>query len=138
MKSKLVHAIVLVSVFMLGQMSARWRDGAAHAQANPAGEKAAYLIAATSPVQAPAERMAKYREVAGPLAREAGVKMLGTAAPGSTLHVLEGKWPYEGRVAIEKYRSMKALLDFWNSAEYQQARKFRSEANFIVALEAVD
>jgi hypothetical protein len=33
---------------------------------------------------------------------------------------------------------MKAMLDFWNSPEDQKARKFRTEANFIIAVEAVD
>ena len=54
------------------------------------------------------------------------------------MQVLEGKWPYQGRVAVERFRSMKALLDFWNSPEYQKAKKFRSEANFIIAVEAVE
>jgi uncharacterized protein (DUF1330 family) len=101
--------------------------------------KAAYLIAATSPVQAPAENVAKYREAAVPLARQAGMEVLGAGMAGSTLQVLEGKWPYQGRVVVERYSSMKALLDFWNSAEYQQLRKLRTtEANFIIAVEAVE
>jgi uncharacterized protein (DUF1330 family) len=135
---KLVYSMSLVAVFALGHVSARWHDGVAHAQTNPPVEKAAYLVAASNPVPAPAESMAKYREAAGPLARQAGVKLLGAGAAGSTLQVLEGKWPYQGRVAVERFRSMKALLDFWNSPEYQKARKFRSDANFIIAVEAVE
>ena len=137
MTNRLVYSMTLVAVFAFGHVSARWNDGVAHAQAT-SGEKAAYLIAAVNPVRAPAERIAKYREVAGPLARQAGVKMLGAGVPGSTLHVLEGTWPYKGRVAIKQFRSMKALLDFWNSAEYQQAKTFRTEADFIVAFEAAE
>jgi len=138
MKNRLMYSMSLVAVFALGHVSARWHDGVAYAQASPAGEKAAYLIAASNPVPAPPERMAKYREAAGPLARQAGVKLLGAGAAGSTLQVLEGEWPYQGRVAVERFRSMKALLDFWNSPEYQKAKKFRTEANFIVAVEAVE
>ena len=36
------------------------------------------------------------------------------------------------------FSSMKALLDFWNSAEYQKVKKFRTEANFIIAVEAAE
>ena len=56
--------------------------------------------------------------------------------PGQRLQVLEGKFPYQGRVAVERFRSMKALVDFWNSPAYQEAKKFRNEANFIIAVEA--
>ena len=136
MRIRLSYAISLVAVFALGHVSARWPFGMAHAQTNPSGEKAAYLIAATNPVPAPPDRMAKYREAAGPLARQAGMQLLGAGEPGSTLQVLEGKWPYQGRVAVEKFRSMKALLDFWNSQAYQEARKFRTDANVIIAVEA--
>jgi uncharacterized protein (DUF1330 family) len=138
MNNRLLYAMSLVAVFALGQVSARWHDGVAHAQTNPPGEKVAYLIAASNPVQASPERMAKYREAAVPLARQAGMQLLGTGESGRTLQVMEGKWPYQGRVAVEKFRSMKALLDFWNSAAYQEAKKFRTEANFIIAVEAVE
>jgi uncharacterized protein (DUF1330 family) len=136
MKSNVVKSLVLVAVFGLGHVSARWGDRVAHAQSGSGAEKAAYLIASTSPVQTPPERVAKYREVAGPLARKAGVQIVAAGAPGSTLQVLEGEWPYQGRVIIERYSSMKALMEFWNSREYQDARKLRHQANFIVAFEA--
>jgi|SRR6516164_10762101 uncharacterized protein (DUF1330 family) len=136
MNKKLVYAMSLVVVFALGHFSARWSDAVVQAQGASSGEKAAYLIAATSPVQAPADRMAKYREAAVPLAQGAGLQVLGGGEPGKTLKVLEGKWPYQGRVALERFRSMKALLDFWNSPAYQEARKFRTEADFIIAVEA--
>jgi uncharacterized protein (DUF1330 family) len=137
MKNKLVYVMSLVAVFALGHFSAHWKGGVALAQENGKGEKAAYLIAATSPVSAPADRMAKYSEAAGPLARQAGMQLLGAGQVGSgTLQVLEGKFPYQGRVAVERFRSMKALVDFWNSPAYQEAKKFRNEANFIIAVEA--
>lgn len=136
MNMKLLYAMSLVAVFALGRVSASWSVDVVHAQANPSGEKAAYLIAASSPVQASPERMAKYREVALPLAQRAGLQILAGGEPGKTLQVLEGKWPYDGRVGIERFRSMKALLEFWNSPAYQEARKLRTEAHFIIAVEA--
>jgi uncharacterized protein (DUF1330 family) len=138
MNKKLLYSMSLIFVFVLGQLSARWQAGVAHAQSNGGGEKAAYLIAATNPVAAPADRMKLYREKAGPLAQGAGMKLLGSGEPGKTLQVLEGKWPYQGRVAVERFRSMKALVDFWNSPGYQEAKKLRTEANFIIAVEAVE
>src|SRR6516165_9887557 len=109
MKNRLIFAMSLVSMFALGHFSASWTGSVALAQSNPPAEKAAYLIAASSTVQASPERMAKYREAALPLARGAGLQILGGGEPGKTLQVLEGKWPYQGRVGLEKFRSMKAL-----------------------------
>ena len=137
MKTGLMYAVGLVAAFALGQASAGWQGDGAHAQTSSA-VKAAYLIAASSPVQAPPENVAEYRDVAVPLARQAGMEVLGAGIAGSTLQVLEGKWPYEGQVVVERYNSMEALLDFWNSAEYQQLRQLRTEANFIIAVEAVE
>ncbi len=39
---------------------------------------------------------------------------------------------------VEKFSSMDALLSFWNSPEYQAAKRLREgliEANFIIAVE---
>jgi hypothetical protein len=33
---------------------------------------------------------------------------------------------------------MKALLDFWKSPGYQEAKKLRNEVNFIIAVEGVE
>jgi len=135
MKKSLLYALTLAGVFALGHLSARWSGTVAHAQDKP--EKAAYLIAATSPTPAPPEKMAKYSEAAGPLARQAGMQLLAGGVPGQrTFEVLEGTFPYQGRVAVEKFRSMKALHDFWHSEAYHTAKKNRTEANFIIAIEA--
>jgi uncharacterized protein (DUF1330 family) len=135
MKKNLLYALSLVGVFALGHLSARSAGTVAHAQGKPA--KPAYLIAATSPMPGSPEKMAKYREAAGPLAREAGMQLLAGGVPGQpTFELLEGTFPYQGRVAVEKFRSMKALHDFWHSEAYQTARKNRTEANFIIAIEA--
>jgi len=96
--------------------------------------KAAYLIASSRPIHP--EKMAPYRQAAGPLATKAGLEILASGDP--TLHVLEGAWPHSGGLTIERYRSMDELLAFWNSPGYQEAKKLREgnvEMHFIVALE---
>ena len=47
---------------------------------------------------------------------------------------------YKGAVLLEKYDSMSALLSFWNSSGYQEAKKLREgvKTNFIIAMEATD
>ena len=137
MKKSLLFVLTLAGVFTLGHLSARWQGTVAHAQGKP--EKAAYLIAATNPTPAPPEKMAKYSEAAGPLARQAGMQLLAGGVPGKpTFELLEGTFPYQGRVAVEKFRSMKALHDFWHSEAYQTAKKNRTEANFIIAVEGAE
>ena len=137
MKKSLLYALTLAGVFALGHLSARWQGTVAHAQGKP--EKAAYLIAATNPTPAAPEKMAKYREAAGPLASKAGVQVLGGGVPGQpTFELLEGTYPYQGRIAVEKFRSMKALHEFWHSDAYQAAKKNRTDANFIIAVEATE
>ena len=54
--------------------------------------------------------------------------------------MLEGEWPYEEGLVIEKFSSMAALKEFWYSEGYQDAKKLREGAlkmNFIVAVEGV-
>jgi uncharacterized protein (DUF1330 family) len=131
----LLYSTGLIAMFVLGHLSARVGVPVAHAQGG--GEKAAYLIASPSPAPNTPERAAAYGKAAGPLAKAAGMQMLATGE-GSAIHVLEGTFPYKGRLAVEKFRSMKALLDFWKSPAYQEAKKYRNEANFIIALEAVE
>lgn len=131
----LQYSTGLIAMFVLGHLSARIGAPVAHAQS--AGEKAAYLIASTSPTPNTPERGAAYSKAAGPLAKNAGMQLLG-AGEGGTIQVLEGTFPYKSRLVVEKFRSMKALLDFWKSPAYQEAKKFRNEANFIIAVEAVE
>ena len=66
------------------------------------------------------------------------MEVLAAGDSGSSVRVLEGDWPFEGRLIVEKFASMDALLSFWNSPEYQAAKKLREghiEANFIIAVE---
>ena len=134
MKKSMRLSLSFAAVFAFGYVVGQWADLSAQAQ----GEKAAYLIAAPSKNANPdPEKQKAYGAKAGPLARAAGMQLLARGQSGSTVQVLEGKWPYDGAVAVEKFRSMKALLDFWNSKDYQEAKKLRQEANFIIAVEAV-
>ena len=58
--------------------------------------------------------------------------------PDPTVTVLEGEWPYEEGITIEKFTSMAAVMEFWYSDAYQEAKKLRegaSKVNFIVAVE---
>lgn len=77
---------------------------------------------------------APYQQAAGPLARAAGLTM--TAGAQEPV-VLEGNWPFRN-VMLERYDSMEALQTFWNSDDYQAAKKMReglSTVNFIIAIE---
>lgn len=138
-RTRSIYALGLVAVFALGYAAAELGDTAAHASA-VAGEKAAYLIV-SSKVLDP-EPLVAYGEAAGPGAQEAGVEILARADVGDGLRILEGAWPYDdGGVTIERFTSMRALLDFWHSDEYQAAIKLREGAidiDFIVALEATE
>jgi uncharacterized protein (DUF1330 family) len=124
--------------FGLGYVSAHRADAVLSAQGTPA--KAAYLIASTKVLKP--EQVAEYGKAAGPLAKQAGLQVLARGEAGSTIKVLEGRWPFEsGGVAVERFRSMHDLLEFWNSPGYQSAKKLREGAmqvNFIVAVEAVE
>lgn len=59
-----------------------------------------------------------YQDIAIPLAEKAGMEFLAASEPV----VLGGDWPYEGLVVIERFRSMKAVKEYWHSEEYQKAR----------------
>ena len=83
--------------------------------------------------------LAAYGEAAGPLAQAAGIEVL-ARGDASTVHVMEGEWPFDGFVAVERFRSMDDFLSFWQSPGYQQAialREGKVELDFVVAVEGV-
>jgi uncharacterized protein (DUF1330 family) len=93
---------------------------------------AAYLV--VSGTVADPEALGKYREQAVPLAELAGLQILAR----SEVLLLEGGWPYQQTLTIERFDSMDALKAFWYSDGYQQAIKLREGnfvADFIVAVE---
>ena len=137
MPRSLTRAATLVSIFMLGFVAAHLPNF--NVGAEPPGEtavKPAYVIVIAK-VHHP-DKLGPYRETAVPLAEQAGMEILAAGNSGSSVRVLEGEWPYQGRVVVEKFDSMDALLSFWNSPGYQAAKKLREghvEVNFIIAVE---
>jgi len=100
-------------------------------------EPPAYLLAVGKRLKPP-EALAAYRQAAGPLAMKAGYQLLATQPDKASVQVLEGQWPYEGFVTLEKFTSMNDLLAFWHSDGYQSAKKLRADAikmDFIIAVE---
>ena len=135
MKSR-VMVIATVSMlvgFLMGEASAR-RATAQTASGGPqaSAPKPAYLIA--SGLWAERGRLMPYIQAALPLERKAGMEPL--ASGELAVHVLEGSW--KGELTLQRYRSLEDLLAFWNSPEYQEAKKLREglvDLNFIVAIE---
>ena len=127
-----VLSAVVVAVAFAGGFGFAQATSAEQASAPPA-----YLIVSSRVLDADA--MGPYREAAGPLARTAGLEIV-AGRPDPTVTVLEGEWPYDEGIVIEKFRSMDALKDFWYSDGYQHAKTLREGAlkvNFIVAVEGV-
>jgi uncharacterized protein (DUF1330 family) len=97
------------------------------------GEQEVYMIINLRPLD-PVKQKA-YQDTAIPLAEKAGMKYLAAAEPV----VLGGEWPYEGLVVIEKFRSLKAVQEYWHSEEYQKAREMLVGADmrdFTIIVEA--
>lgn len=133
-----LYLLSLVCAFALGGlMFGNRSDVAASKAAAAMAEPPAYMIVSGKRLK-PAEAMNAYRQAAGPLAMAAGLEILASKPSKADVQVLEGDWPYDGFVVVEKYSSMKELLKFWNSPGYQAAKKLRQDAvkmDFIVAVE---
>jgi uncharacterized protein (DUF1330 family) len=83
------------------------------------------------------EKFKCYQNIAMPLAKSAGLEMIGYSEYPI---VIEGDWPFDSGVAVERFSSMKALTNYRNSPEYQQAKKVRDKAgtlDFAIAIEIV-
>ena len=136
---KIHHLLSLICAFVMGALIVGGDRNSVSAErsASPPADPPAYLVAVGNRLKPP-EAMAEYYKAAGPLALAAGYQQLATQPDKASVKVLEGQWPYEGFVALEKFTSMKDLLGFWNSAGYQAARKLRADAvkiDFIIAVE---
>ena len=102
-----------------------------------AAVRPAYLIAAGRVLHP--EQMQPYYAAAVPLAKAAGFEMV-AFAPCDSAVVLEGDWACSGFVALERYRSRQALLEFYNSAGYQAAKQLREghmQVDFLIAVEGL-
>ena len=135
------YLLSMICAFALGALTSSG-NGSAVSTATVTGTSApadppAYLLAVGKRLKPP-EALAAYRQAAGPLAMAAGYQQLATQPSKANVQVLEGQWPYEGFVTLEKFTSMKDLLNFWNSDGYQSAKKLRADAikmDFIIAVE---
>lgn len=134
-----LHLLSLVCAFSMGALIFGGTANTASIERSPGlpADPPAYLLAVGTRLKPP-EALAEYRKAAGPLAMAAGYQQLATQPDKASVHVLEGQWPYEGFVTLEKFTSMKDLLSFWNSEGYQSAKKLRKDAikmDFIIAVE---
>lgn len=78
-----------------------------------------------------------YAEAAGPLARAAGIEIIASIESVPDELVFEGAWPNDGGITIERFESMAAFEDFWNSDGYQASiplREGKVDINFVVAV----
>ncbi len=128
-KTPLVLATAVLLAFAIGFATAR-STNAAEEVAPPA-----YMVVSSKLIKPDA--IAAYREAAGPLANAAGLEVLARATHEQLL-ALEGEFPFQDGITIERFRSMKDLKDFWYSDAYQEAKKLRegvAQINFIVAFE---
>ena len=133
MKNTTRTVLSLASIFLLGYATAHWHAPAPRAQ----GVKPAYVIVSAEFLER--DKLGPYNEAAQPLAQQAGIQVIAAGATGSGVHVLEGEWPYKGAVLLEKYDSMGALLSFWNSSGYQEAKKLvKGSSRLHHRMEATD
>lgn len=138
------HSFYLLSLICAFALGALTSSGNGHAvsigkvaDVSTPAEPPAYLLAVGTRLKPP-EALAAYRQAAGPLAMAAGYQLLASQPSKATVQVLEGRWPYEGFVALEKFTSMKDVLSFWNSDGYRSAKKLRGDAikmDFVIAVE---
>ena len=101
-------------------------------------DSGAYLVVAGTVLDP--DGLEAYRMAAGPAAQKAGIRVIARSATVPTEHVLEGRWPYEGSLTLERFDSMDALLSFWHSDDYQKAiplRKGKVELDFVVAVQGI-
>ena len=82
------------------------------------------------------DKIKLYQEAAIPLAKKAGLEMVGST---ENPVVIEGEWPYPGFVVVERFASMAAWQRYLDSEAYQQAKRLRDDAcdmHFVIGVEA--
>lgn len=108
--------------------------------ANQTSTNPAYLIGAATITNH--EKLPQYRAVAEPLAHElGGYRVLASGFAGQSAELLEGQWPAEGLLFIERYDSLTGLKAFINSPEFQKAKQLRdqvADVHFMIALQSGD
>lgn len=129
-----VMVLSYLAVFILGIIVARtpWQTRQ-NSDSKNSDEPEVYMIINLQPLDE--KKMKEYQSVAIPLAEKAGMEFLAANEPV----VLGGQWPYKGSLVIERFRSLRAVQEYWDSAEYQEARKLLDGADirdFTVVVEA--
>ena len=128
------NMFLLAAMFLVGALVGSVATSEMSAEVAPQVAPPAFLIGVTGVAEPGA--LTAYSEAAGPLAARAGIQGM---AQSPEVHVLEGEWPFEGRtVLLERFTSLQALLDFWYSNEYQEAKKLREglvDIEFLIAVE---
>lgn len=97
----------------------------------------AYLIASSIMPKGHGSIM-PYFKAAHPLFEQAGAEVLVAGEAGQKTHHFEGNWPKDASLTVFKFPSMKALLELWNSPEYQAIKHLRTdviEPNFTFAVD---
>ena len=129
----LAYIAGLLLSFILGATVVTQTSAADDTDPVSPNEKPAYLVASWKILHP--EQIETIAAVLDPLARKAGYTALGASAP----QVLEGRFPYDGIVIVQKYRSMQALRAFWFSPAHTAAKKVREghiDSHFVVAVES--
>ena len=128
---------LLLVTFLGGSAFGSLATSEMSAETAPQAAPPGYIIGVTRSLSSDPDALGPYRDAAWPLARAAGLSYV---ARGPEVHVLEGEWPFEGTLLVEQYSSLQAILDFWYSPGYQEAKKLRADfvdVDFLIAVEGV-
>lgn len=101
----------------------------------------AYLVASSMMPEGHGS-LIPYGEATHPLLEKFGGELIIAGMPGQVMHHFEGRWPNkDAKFTLFKFPSMKHLMDFWNSDEYQSVKHLRTnviETNFTFAVDGYD
>ncbi|WP_459212409.1 DUF1330 domain-containing protein [Aquimarina rhabdastrellae] len=101
--------------------------------------RSAYLIASSfMPEGHPA--LDDYYHAAHPPLEAAGGETIIAGSSKQIMHHLEGNWNKDAAFTVFKFPTMEALLEFWNSEEYQKIKHLRTDRikpNFTFATEGI-
>jgi len=96
----------------------------------------AYLVACLEIIDP--EALRAYAEIKAPLGEERGLVMLAKGQLGRDIRLLAGELPYSGQLVIERFDSMRKLMDFWRSEVFSEARKILEKSTTIHFMVALD
>ncbi len=100
-------------------------------------QKPAYLVA-SSIMPENHGSLSAYMEGAHPLFEKFGVEIVAVGMAGQMIRQFEGDWPKDASLSLFRFPSMDALLEFWNSPEYQAIKHLRTDViapHFTIGIE---